>query len=215
MKKKFTFKSFLETQIKTSKIPDKIEQARTWYRETSFRMSQLKGVSSQRILRIGRENERMKPTIRGRIMLGRLFMFEYEPKHADTLPYYDEFPLVFPIEAHADGFLGINLHYLPYTWRAVLMDALYDLKEEPINESSPTRLQVYSNGYNILKKSTKYRYFRPCIKKYLFEQVTSRYMEVPEEEWEIALFLPLERFIGERKVKIWMNTRREYYKGRS
>ena len=215
MKKKFTFKSFLETQIKTSKIPDKIEQARTWYRETSFRMSQLKGVSSQRILRIGRENERMKPTIRGRIMLGRLFMFEYQAKHADTLPYYDEFPLVFPIEAHADGFLGINLHYLPYTWRAVLMDALYDLKEEPINESSPTRLQVYSNGYNILKKSTKYRYFRPCIKKYLFEQVTSRYMEVPEEEWEIALFLPLERFIGERKVKIWMNTRREYYKGRS
>jgi len=147
--------------------------------------------------------------------LGRLFMFEYEPQHADTLPYYDEFPLVLSMAAHADGFLGINLHYLPYTWRAVLMDALYDLKEEPINESSPTRLQVYSNGYNILKKSTKYRYFRPCIKKYLFEQVTSRYMEVPEEEWEIALFLPLERFIGERKVKIWMNTRREYYKGRS
>jgi len=214
MKKKFTFKSFLETQIKAAKVSEKIEEARDWYRETSFRMNQLKGASSQRFFRIGRENQRMKPTIRGRIMLGRLFMFEYQAKHADTLPYYDEFPLVFPIEAHADGFLGINLHYLPYTWRAVLMDALYDLKEEPKNDSLPPRLELQANGYNILKKTAKYRYFRPCIKKYLFEQVTSRYMEVPEEEWEIAIFLPLERFVGENKRKVWMKSKREYYRGR-
>ena len=214
MVKKVTFKTLLKRQIESTKIAMKVEEAREWYRETSFRMTQLKGVSSQRILRIGRENRRMKPTLRGRIMLGRLFMFEYEAKHADTLPYYDEFPLVFPIEAHADGFLGINLHYLPYTWRAVLMDSLYDLKTEPKNDSDPERLRLFSNGYNVLKKSAKYRYFRPCIKKYLFEQVRSRYMEVPEEEWEIALFLPLERFVGENKRRVWINSKKEYYEGR-
>tara|TARA_R110000822_G_scaffold52235_11_gene135413 strand:- start:3744 stop:4391 length:648 start_codon:yes stop_codon:yes gene_type:complete len=214
MANKVTFKTLLKRKISSNAVVMKVEEAREWYRETAFRMQQLKGVSSQKILRIGRENQRMKPTLRGRIMLGRMFMFEYEAKHADTLPYYDEFPLVFPIEAHADGFLAINLHYLPYTWRAVLMDSLYDLKVDPKNESDPPKLQLGSNGYNILKKSAKYRYFKPCIKKYLFEQVRSRYMEVPEEEWEIALFLPLERFVGENKRRIWIDTKKEYYRGR-
>jgi len=214
MPEKFTFKTFLKRQIESSKIPDKVEKARLWYRENSFRMQQLKGASSQRILRIGRENQRMRPTIKSRIMMGRLFMFEYEAKHKDKIPYYDRFPLVFPIQAHADGFLGLNLHYLPYTWRAVLMDALYDLKTDPKSDTDPTKLRLANNGYNILTKSAKYRYFKPCLKKYLFEHVTSRYMEIPEEEWEIALFLPLERFVGESKIKVWINSKREYRKGR-
>lgn len=215
MVNKVTFKTLLKRQIESNKITMKVEEAREWYRETSFRMKHLKGASSKRILRIGRENRRMKPTLRGRIMMGRMFMFEYEAKHAETLPYYDEFPLVFPIEAHQDGFLGINLHYLPYTWRAVLMDSLYDLKIDPKNESDPARLRLFTNGYNVLKKSAKYRYYKPCIKKYLFDQVRSRYMEVPEEEWEIALFLPLERFVGENKRRVWINSKKEYYKGRN
>ena len=41
---------------------------------------------------------------------GRLNMFIYSPKHSKTLPYYDTFPLVLPIEKYPDGFLGINLH---------------------------------------------------------------------------------------------------------
>ena len=54
-----------------------------------------------------------------------MFMFIYDPKHKDTLPFYDTFPLVFPIEIYSDSFLGINLHYLPPVLRAKLMDALY------------------------------------------------------------------------------------------
>ena len=44
---------------------------------------------------------------------GVLNMFVYAPKFARKLPYYDTFPLVLPIESYSDGFLGINLHYLP------------------------------------------------------------------------------------------------------
>ena len=146
-------------------------------------------------------------------MMGRMFMFEYEAKHAKTLPYYDSFPLIFPIEFQADGFLGINLHYLPYNWRAILMDNLYDLRtNENMDES--TRLALAMNGYKMLSKSAKYRYFKPCVKKYLYDQVNSRYMEIPPEEWEIALFLPLERFVGESKRKVWNETRKTYRRGR-
>jgi hypothetical protein len=39
-------------------------------------------------------------------------------------------------------------------------------------------------------------------------------MEIPPEEWEIALFLPLERFVGATKRKVWRDTRKKYRKGR-
>ena len=89
------------------------------------------------------------------------------------------------------------------------MDNLYHLRtNELMNET--TRLRLFSNGYNMLKSSTKYKYFRPCIKRYLFEQVRSRFMEVPPEEWEYALFLPLERFVGARKSEIWLDARKKF-----
>ena len=57
---------------------------------------------------------------------GRLNMFTYNPKHRKTLPYYDTFPLVLPIEKYPDGFLGINLHYLDIRTRIRLLDRLVD-----------------------------------------------------------------------------------------
>ena len=42
-----------------------------------------------------------------------LNMFVYDPKYKKTLPYYDTFPLVLPLERYSDGFLGLNFHYLP------------------------------------------------------------------------------------------------------
>ena len=57
---------------------------------------------------------------------GKLNMFMYDPKFKKTLPYYDTFPLVLPIEKYSDGFLGINLHYLPIPLRIKLLDRLVD-----------------------------------------------------------------------------------------
>jgi len=211
--KKKNFRTIIESQVRKGSAPKDTYEAREWYRQKAIRTRNLKGASSQRILRIGRENQRMRPTIRGRLMLGKMFMFEYEAKHAETLPFYDEFPVVFPIDSQKDGFLGINLHYLPHIWRAVLMDNLYELRTNDLMDES-TRLRLFNNGYNILKKSAKYKYFRPCVKKYLFEQVASRYMEVPPDEWEIALFLPLERFVGASRRQVWLDSRKKFREGK-
>ena len=56
--------------------------------------------------------------------IGEMYMFSYDPKYKDVLPYYDMYPLVIPIEMYADGFLGLNLHYLPPLARARLLDSL-------------------------------------------------------------------------------------------
>ena len=48
--------------------------------------------SARRLMNQGKLN--------GRPSLGRLNMFFYDPKYKKTLPYYDTFPLVLPIESN-------------------------------------------------------------------------------------------------------------------
>ena len=43
---------------------------------------------------------------------GIMNLFGYDPKHKERLPYYDTFPLIFPLEPAKGGFIGLNFHYL-------------------------------------------------------------------------------------------------------
>ena len=129
-------------------------------------------------------------------------MFYYDAKTKDTLPFWDRFPLVFPIELYNDGFLGINLHYLPPLMRARLMNALY-LTINNKNYDDTTKLKI---NYSILRGASRFKYFEPCIKKYLFSQVRSRYFYVTPNEWDMALMLPTERFVGATKQQIYTNS---------
>ena len=103
--------------------------------------------------------------------VGRMYMFQYDPKGKDTLPYYDIFPLIFVLERYNDGFLGMNLHYLPPIYRARLMDRLYAIERmDQVRESKKLRL-----SYGLLNSVAKYKYFRPTVKRYLNNHVRSRF----------------------------------------
>jgi len=123
-------------------------------------------------------------------MVGKLYFFYYDPKLANKLPYYDTFPLVIILEKYTDGFLGLNLHYLPVMLRASFMDMLMDYAEDsPRNDQE--RLRV---TYNILKNTRSLKAFKPCIKRYLVTNMGSRPLLVTPDEWEVACFLPVEQF---------------------
>ena len=51
------------------------------------------------------------------IVPGEMYFYLYDPKLKETLPYYDMFPLVLPFRRLDEGFVGVNLHYLPYAVR--------------------------------------------------------------------------------------------------
>lgn len=131
---------------------------------------------------------------------GKMLMYRYDPKHKDTLPYYDIFPLIFPIsKVENNSFLGINMHYLPPVYRARLMDILYDnLNNTRYDES--TKLMI---NYKVLNNASKFKYFRPCIKRYLMGHVRSRMIEIHPSEWEYVLFLPLATFQKASSRKVW------------
>lgn len=136
--------------------------------------------------------------------IGKMYMFMYDPKTKANLPYYDTFPLVFPIEYYDDSFLGINLHYLPPVLRARLMDSLY----RTINNfkfDKTTKLQV---SYKTLKGASKFKLFEPCVKRYLFSHVKSPFVYISPDEWDFALMLPSERFVKAGKNAIWEDSRR-------
>ena len=83
------------------------------------------------------------------------------------------------------------------------MDALYSLANNRRYDEA-TRLKL---SYNILNSSSKYKYFKPCIKHYLLPHVKSRFLEVYSSEWDMALFLPTEKFVKSSKSAVWKDSR--------
>jgi len=134
---------------------------------------------------------------------GGMFMYFYDPKTKDTLPYYDKFPLTIIVGPAAGGFTGLNLHYLPMVLRAKLLDALMDITSDKKYDDNTK----FNLSYNTLKKASKMRYFKPCFKRYLTANVKSRFARVPASEWEIATFLPTASFEKASKTTVWKDSR--------
>jgi hypothetical protein len=151
------------------------------------------------------DRKRLINTFQGK-HLGKMCMFFYDPKYKETLAYYDRFPLVIPIEFHHDGFIGLNLHYLPHLLRARLMDSLYDRiygvsNAKDIDENKRTRVT-----YAMLKTISKNKLFVPCTKKYLYQHLSSRIYILDPNDWEIAIYVPSERFVKSGKKNVWQES---------
>lgn len=114
------------------------------------------------------------------ILPGEIICFNYDPKFKDKLPYYDKTPLIIPISANKTGFSGLNLHYLKPVDRARLMDLIFKHDKSVL-------------GYmHALAQSP---YYAPCYKKYLYSRMRSKVHIFSREHWEIAIYLPLARFV--------------------
>ena len=124
-----------------------------------------------------------KATIRPKY--GVMNLFGYDPKLKASLPYYDRFPLIFPLEPAKGGFYGINFHYLRPGARVAFL----------------RQLQRYASDKRFDKK-TRFNigelsgtYFKKTIKHYLFSQVRTSFLNITADEMAIAIFLPVARFI--------------------
>lgn len=131
---------------------------------------------------------------------GRMNMFFYDPKHKKTLPYYDTFPLVLPLEFYSDGFLGINFHYLPIPLRIKLLDGLVDYSNNN-NFDESTRLVV---DYSKLKSLN---IIKPTLHRYLAGQTKSQFRRIDADEFTVAALLPVQRFKKASAAEVWKDSR--------
>jgi len=173
------------------------QKSYNWYREQVKNLGA--NLSGTQLLR----NE----TLTSRIRPGEMYLFMYDPKLKKTLPYYDAVPLVLPFRIVKDGFLGINLHYLPYLARFNLLGELNKLTlDKRINEN--TRIQI---SWQILNSSSKYLAATACVKHYLNDHLRSRFLKINYTDWITASMLPVERFKSDSgndpsKAKVWRDT---------
>ena len=87
--------------------------------------------------------------------------------------------------------------------RLVLMDKLYQYATNP-NFDEKTRLRL---SYELLSGVAKFKEFAPCLKRYLYSHLRTKFIEVPADQWEVALFLPVEQFIGAKITKVHSDSR--------
>jgi hypothetical protein len=138
-----------------------------------------------------------------RITPGSLYFFFYDPKLKDILPHYDMFPMVFPYKPVPGGFLGLNLHYLGYPERFALFRELLKINGGKIHETTKIK---YSWG--VINNMSRMRGAEHCIKHYLYEHVRSPFLKVPPADWATSMMLPVEKFVGTTKEKVWQQTRK-------
>jgi len=185
----------LEFEAFRAGITPRTQESRDWFRK-----------KAQTMRRVNR-NQLMKEDpieLSNRQVVGSMYMFFYDPKLKKELPYYDSFPLVIVIGPAEGGFLGMNLHYLPPILRAKFLDSLLDVASNNKYDDT-TRFRV---SYSILKKAAKFKYFKPCVKHYLSNNIKSRLARVPAPEWEIATFLPTADFQKSGKSSVYRDSRK-------
>jgi hypothetical protein len=163
----------------------------------------------QQALLIKKQNITPKNVLKGQNMFGgikpgNLYMFLYDAKYKETLPYWDMFPLVFPYEKTKDGFMGLNMHYLPYQLRIQLLDRLMQFANNSRMDET-TRLKY---SWALIGGVTRFKAAEPCIKHYLNEHVRSSFKLIPAHDWATAMMLPVETFVGASKHAVWQDSKR-------
>lgn len=173
--------------------PTSVRKSLQWYQSQIKTLQDLQRKTSTALRTSG--EDRIKP--------GHLYLFRYDPKHKDDLPYYDTMPLVLPFAWAPGGFLGINLHYLPYGLRFKLMGELLKLVTDISDPKS--RAQV---SWQILNNASKFPGVNACVKHYLGTQIRSRFLNIPNDQWVAAAMMPLEQFKGATKEQVFAASRR-------
>ena len=172
-----------------------VKKSKSWFDQQSLLLAG-KGITPQKLL------ADKSQTFTTSVFPGNLYMFYYDPKHKDTLPYYDRFPMVFPWKKTEGGFIGLNLHYLPYGLRVRLMEKLMIFK----SDSSMTEQTRLKFSWGLIDGVAKFAPAAPCVKQYLTDHVKSPFIKVHAQDWPTAMMMPVERFVGASRQQVWQDS---------
>lgn len=134
-------------------------------------------------------------------MLGNLYIFMYIPRNAKKLKYYDQFPLVLPIQKISKSkthFLGLNLHYLPTAKRLFFFNKLK--KFENFDKYQEPKIIM---TYEFLKSSKFLKEYSATIKRYNLRRIQSKFVKIDPKEWETSILLPSYKFINSDTSTVW------------
>ena len=184
--------------VRGGTVGQEVKRSAKWFQD---KIKGLKGevknrFSSTNAAKFYRESEKISDAVfQKRASLGDLFCYYYNPKYRKTLPYYDMFPMIMLLSAEKETFLGINFHYLRPKWRAILLDRV---------------TAKIGGGIPRWSKLRNIKQIAPTIKRYRFDHIMRKVIPIEEDEQEIAIFLPTEKFKKAGKAKVWSESERKF-----
>jgi len=193
-----SFLSKVSDAVRSGTVGKEVKRSAQWFQD---KIKGLKGevknrFSSTNAAKFYRESEKINDAVfKRRVSLGDLFCYYYNPKYRKTLPYYDMFPMIMLLSAEKETFLGINFHYLRPKWRAILLDRV---------------TAKIGGGIPKWSKLRNIKQIAPTIKRYRFDHIMRKVIPIEEDEQEIAIFLPTERFKKAGKAKVWSESERKF-----
>ena len=188
------FKNLINKLSKKSnkELQNLSKQAQAWYRQAAVITKDFEKTPQQFVNGISQDRVT-------KILPGNLYLYGYDAKWKDILPFYDRYPLVFPFRKLPDGFIGLNLHYLPLHLRIELFDGLMEFKNNK-NMNETTQLKF---SWALITGLSKYKLAEPCVHRYLNSHLRSPLRLIKPEDWEKAMLLPVEKFTGASKQEVW------------
>lgn len=184
--------SDLESTLSGAESPDK---ATRWYQK-NIRSLGLSNMNPKQAFRSGLGE--FVTTFR----TGEMYMFLYDPKMKEQLPYYDMAPLVIMHKKTPDGFYGMNMHYISPMNRYYLLGRL----EKFLTDDTYSETTRFRMSWGLLSQIP---FTDVCMKKYLYSQVRSRLMRIDPIHWKKSIMLPVDKFINVSKQKLYADSRRK------
>jgi hypothetical protein len=175
----------LEESLKKSTKTD-IEDSKNWLR------TKAKVASKENKARRNKRRDKLlgdESRVTNTIDSGKLYLFTYDAKLKEELPYWDKSPLTIMFDVTKDGnYLGLNFHYLPPILRAKLLDAILDLP------TYKTQKQKVKMSYDIIRSFAGSPLATPCVKQYIPSHIMGNVVEIGRDEWNFIVMLPLANF---------------------
>ena len=189
----------LTKAVSSGEVKDRAKRSAKWFQD---KLKGLKGEARNRFSSTNPDKfyreapNKIAPTgLKRTAGFGDLYCYHYDPKYKKTLPYYDAFPLIMLIGSDKETFLGCNFHYLNPRFRAILLDKLN---------------AKVGKGIPKWKSLSKIKEIAPTIKRYRFDHIDKKVIQIKEDEKEISIFLPLERFRKSSKSAVWSDSKGKF-----
>lgn len=182
-----SFRQSLRKNIATSKISGSKDKTTKWFAETVKQ-----GVKGHKV---------SKPSA------GKLYAYQYDAKHKDTLPYWDKYPLIVFLgwaTSSKSGtllFHGLNLHYVPPKARQQFLEDLLKQYASTSTITNSTKLKIDWSKVKGFQGADK------MIKAYLPSHVRGQFVEIKPSDWSNVVMLPLQSFQSQGKAfsanRVW------------
>lgn len=194
---------FLKKSVAAHKTGKDSEKSTQWLRDMVVKLAHGDGDLKTKKAFYSRRANKVGDGPTNRIRLGNMYFFLYDPLLKKTLPYYDTFPLIIAYAYAENGnFYGLNLHYLPPSYRAALLDKIIEIfQARGMTDESKFKLTI-----SMLRKIKDMPEFGPCIKQYKPDHVRSLFQPVPPEEWQYSVLLNAEAFKKASKYQVWKDS---------